>query len=101
LPSKKSKGREDLPKLSLLPATDTIKKAHLASQMSFSMMLQVPIKHCCIKIKTYSDLSLHAFAWWSWHLHTSELLRMGCQGFIGPNPSAFLDKCLLKELVQI
>jgi hypothetical protein len=25
----------------------------------------------------------------------------GCQGFIGPLPSAFLDKCCNKELLQI
>jgi len=26
---------------------------------------------------------------------------MGCQGFNGPIPSAFLDKLLFKELVQM
>ena len=30
---------------------------------------------------------------WSWHLHTTRVRCKGCQGFKGPLPSAFLDKC--------
>jgi hypothetical protein len=44
-----------------------------------------------------ADLSTPILPGWNWHLAQSDKIGMaGCQGFIGPYPSAFLDKHLFK-----
>ena len=44
------------------------------------------LSRCCVMELAPCDTFLKIYA--------------GCQGFIGPLPSAFLDKCCLKELAQ-
>jgi hypothetical protein len=39
---------------------------------------------------SHLDFARRDYNNWNWHLNT--LPCDGCQGFIGPNPSAFLDK---------
>ena len=56
-------------------------------------------------LSAFSDLSFpshiqHAQKRWSWHLINCMIVcTIGCQGFFGPFPSAFLDK-KSKELAQ-
>jgi len=59
------------------------------------------LKICClIYWSVSSDSSAPNISGWNWHL-IQTFIWTGCQGFIGPLPSAFLDKNSVKELLQI
>jgi hypothetical protein len=68
------------------------KKAHQINQVS----LKLCAVDCACYIKLYADLSFRNNAEGVGTFITIKNCK-GCQGFIGPNPSAFLDK-YLKEL---
>ena len=69
------------------------KKAHPINQMSFEYFKKIFLSYCL----TYLPLTLQS------ELELApcpDKIGAGCQGFIGPFPSAFLDKRYFKELQQ-
>jgi len=76
--------------------TDEHKKAHLLSQMSLKYIERRTVLNQTLLWLIFSRVNEIGFGTF---ISTSD--DMGCQGFIGPIPSAFLDKLLFKELVQM